>query len=352
MRSRKPHRHDAEPCIHDRPMKPASIVLAGVLLLLAPAAAHPCVPDWSFARRAPTATSVVPANAMLQLVGPLPMGTTVTTWVGSGPAGTATVTEVPDGSRWGLAKLLQIRLPASPRFDPIYVSLAADFQSLEVVELHVNAAADTVAPSFAGTAGLQIRFQSNHGVGACIFGDWFEVGFLTDHAIDDVEVAGYTMYETTGGARRSLASYPYVAGRPLLVAPVSADEGERCFELVARDLAGNESAPLSACGRFERPAGADGGTSEDAADPTSDAAPAPDVGLDAGSGPDAEHELDGGSSSAARDAGSGSGASGASGGRGADDGGCRCLVAGPRPSALALIGLALVLARRPRRRRD
>lgn len=129
-----------------------------------------------------------------------------------------------------------------------------------------------------------------------------------------MEVANYTVYETTGGARHALSTIPYRAGRPLLSTPVSADEGERCFELVARDLAGNESAPLAACGRFERPAGADAG-----------------VPADAG----------------------GAGGLGASGERGADDGGCRCAVAGSRSSALAALGLGLALVlRRRRRRRD
>lgn len=296
-------------------------LFCGAAAALAPAAALPCSPDFSAERYTPTGTSTVPANAKLQFVGPMP--TLLTLQVGplAGPLVDVTPREIPDQSLWGLSNVVQVDLPPIASGTTARVLVDHDFAPPMEILVTPNAPADSTPPTATGPLRL---FPSYRPGDTCVPSAHFAVSISATAVSDDVALANATVYETTGGTMRPLSSAAAVDGASFnaitaFVPPQPS--GERCFALVVRDLAGNESAPLGGCADLQASM-PDAGPAADAGDP-----------VDGGVPPDGGAATDAGAGAASAD----------------EDGGCTCARPREASGALGVVALGLVLAARRRR---
>ena len=250
--------------------------VAVTLWIYVPTIAWACSPGWSLERHRPNESSTVPANTMFQWVGPMaPNEVTVEVAPLGQPLAPATVVEVPDQSAWALSNLLQVNLPTVAPGTTLRLVVSTPFLMGEEFLVTPGTGLDTTAPLLTGTLTLSGTHQpaSNFG-GSCVPAEHFRVNLSFPAATDNVEVANYTVYETTGTSQRPLSSFEVnSAVRQTATVFIPAQPyGQRCLTVIARDTAGNESAPLSSCAQLTAPAPDAGSMDGASTDP--DAAPA------------------------------------------------------------------------------
>lgn len=225
--------------------------LAAAAVVSGPAVALACSPDWSLARHSPTATSTVPANAIFQIVGPLTSPLSIEVGEVGQPLTSVTPSEITDQSLWSLSDIMQFSLPQVSPGASVRVVIKDNLNPDLDLVLTPSGADDTTPPRFSAPPTLGYDFHPGLGGGNCIGSDHFYAYINLPAASDDVEVANYTLVETTSGAPVPLSSVYVIPGQdPSLRGYLPATPGRRCFAVIARDLAGNEATSAEACEDF------------------------------------------------------------------------------------------------------
>jgi len=224
-----------------------------------PTAALPCSVAFSLERYGPPSGTVVPTNAVLYLSGPTFTDLVVTSSNTPNVPMTLNPTKLNDESLWALDHLIQIPVPGLVANQSVTIQLEQNGfpNTTETIALTTSTDADTTPPVITDTPTLSYDFREAQPPSGCHPWDHFRVVLESDGATDDFGVAAYGIYEEVQGGRKLVQSeiHNHAGPTEFRAFYVTPDEGQRCFSLIAFDMAGNTSAPQTTCIQMQRPVG-------------------------------------------------------------------------------------------------